>query len=154
MSSDVIETEGYRFWNFKGGDNLVTFNVIPLFGRDLNKKELDKLEAMLDDLGKWENLVKSGQTLLSELKMVTLQPADAVNYEKPYGPDQYETAINQVDNKTLEVSIRLVNDESCIREERKMELLSVKEIWDQISNLSKWRCMHKAIEDLHIKEVL
>lgn len=152
MSSDQIELEGYRFWNFKSGDQQVTFNVIHLFGRDLNTKELDKLETLLDDIGKWENLVKSAQNLLSELKMVTPPLADTVDHEKPYGSDQFETAINQVDDKTLEVSLRLVNDERCIREQRKMKPLSTKEIRGQISNLSKWRCIRKAIEDLQTKE--
>jgi hypothetical protein len=154
MSSDVIEVEGYRFWNFKGSDHLITFDVMPLFGRDVNSKELDKLEAMLDDLGKWENLVKSWRILLSELKMITLQAPDVISYEKPYGPDQLEIAINQVDNRTLEVSVRLANDEQCIREQRKMEPLSVKEIWSQISNLSKWRGIHKTLADLNMKEIL
>jgi hypothetical protein len=152
MSTDIIELEGYRFWNFRSGDNLVTFDVMPLFGRNLKKEELEEVEAILDDLGKWENTIKAGLHLFSELKLVNYMPGDFALNDKPFGSKFYETAVNQVNDKTLEVNVRLIQDERCIRDQRMKEPLSVTELHDQLSNVGKWRVLRKAVADLKIKE--
>jgi hypothetical protein len=130
-------------------NNVVNFEVMPI-AANVNTKNLEKLESILDDLGNWENLVKSSFYLLSELKIGNIQQP---YFGKAAGKGLYEIALTQVDDKNLEVSIRLAAGERCIREQRKEDpMFSVSEIYDQITNIGKWRTFKKSVSNLGIKQ--
>jgi hypothetical protein len=146
-----IEAEGYRLWNFQILKSLVTFNVAPV-GRDAKEEDVKKVMAILDDLGKWENLVKTGLHLFSELKIGNIQQADLQDYEKPFGKEQYQIALKQVD-ENIEVAIRLTVDERHIREQKNVDpIFSVPEIYNQINNISKWKAFEKTLLDIGVKK--
>jgi hypothetical protein len=148
-----IQIESYRFWSFKIEGNLVTFLVAHLIGRDVTEEDIKKVKAILDDLGKWENLVKTGLHLFSELKIGNIQQADLQNYDRSFGKELYEMDIKKTNDDIMRGTVLLVTEERHIREEMHVEpIFSDSEMYNQIDNIKKWRTLEKTLLHIGIKK--
>jgi len=148
MPYEDIQVESYKFTNFEQSENRVSFRVATIEGRDLTTDDRDMLEAFLDDIGKWESLVKAGLNLLFELSIVQVDETTLQKYQKEFGSEKYTRNIGRDSlGRYLYVHVRLSRDERHRREGTGLDsTLQVQEIYDQLNNVPKWRAFKKAVE--------
>jgi hypothetical protein len=149
MPFQELMFDSYKFSEFAlVGTRTVKFRVNSVTGRDFNVADKLRIENMLKDLGKWENLIKTGLHLFSELGFIHAEEATLSNYEKPFGIGLYSTAANvDSDNENIWVDISLAPEERQRREAANITpIIQVEEIYGQLSNIPKWKTFEKTIK--------
>ena len=158
MTEETIMVDSYTFWNFKldKASNTLSFCVGFLGGRDLRDEDKQTVEDMLNDLGKWETLVRTGLHLLSDLRIRQIEQATIQNYDKPLGTGIYKYTVEKADIDRLDCSIHIKKEERERRNQLKIEpIFSVKEITNQLNNVPKWKAFQKTIsivKDICVKD--
>jgi hypothetical protein len=153
MSEEKIDIEGYRFRNFRleRDDTTVYFTVDITEDRFANENDAQIVSRILDDMGKWESLVKASLHLLSDLRLRQIEPTILQSYEKPSGIELYEVGMKKVGESSLEGEIHIRREERHKREHLKITpIFTVEEVTSQLVNIPKWRAFKKAM--LIIKE--
>jgi hypothetical protein len=150
MPYEDIQVESYKFMNFEQQDKTVYFCVVPIEGRDVvTNDDIEPLNKFLDDnLGKWENLVKAGLNLVSELGIVPVDETTLGKYQKEFGSENYRINVQRDDfGRSLHVHVCFSAKERHRREASALSLrLKVQEIYGQLKNIPKWKAFEKAIE--------
>jgi hypothetical protein len=104
MSFQDIIVGNYRFYSFLATRTGVTFCVARLDGEDVNEGDRNGTIAILDELGKWENVIKTGLHLLSELKIVQVDQTTLQNYERIFGRELYSFQA-EIDNLSQRIDV-------------------------------------------------
>ena len=148
MPYEEIQTENYKFTNFEQSDSGVSFNIVTIEGIDVTDDYKEEIEAFLDELGKWESLVKAGLNLISELKIAQIDETTLQNYQKEFGSEKYRVNVQRGRfGRRLVVHAYLSREERHRREGTGISsVLQVQEIHDQLKNVSKWRAFKKAMQ--------
>jgi hypothetical protein len=162
----VIETkiDDYRFFDFSSlPDNSIVFSVESFYGKELTQKDVDAVREILADMGKWENLVKGGLTLLSDLRIININQTELQTYDKPVGAELYDPEVHIASgscNYLITVNFRLAVEERHKREERQVKiyhrldnipLITVEEISGQVCNIAKWKAFKKTLETIPLE---
>lgn len=147
MSYEEFQTESYRFVNFHQIGLNVIFEVVPIEGRDVTDDDRTKINEFLHELGKWENVVKAGLNLLSDLTVIQVEQSILQSYEKEFGIEKYAVNIEIASlRQRLTVITRLSREERHRREATETSpVFRVQEIYDQVKNIPKWRALQKAM---------
>jgi len=149
--AEEMKFEDYTFSEFAVvGTSTVRFKVNTISGRDITAEDERTVRDVLNNLGKWESLIRTGLQLFSELGFIHPEPATLQNYEKPFGVELYSTA-TEIDrrygNDSVWVGLSLTTQERHRREAAHLNpLLQVEEIRSQLSNLPKWKAFEKTIK--------
>jgi hypothetical protein len=148
MSYEEIQTERYRFTDFRQSDRGMSFNVVKIEGEDFTEDDRGAIEVFLTDLGKWESLVKAGLNLISELRIVPVDETILQNYQKEFGSEKYSINVQiGTSGQFLDVYMRLSREERHRRTGTGVSsFLQVQEIYDQLKNVPKWRAFKKAMQ--------
>ena len=148
MSFQEIKIDNYKLWDFEQIRNDVLFKVAAVDRLGVDEADKEKIEAILNVVGKWESLIKTGLHLFSELRLIQLEQAALRNYEKTFGMEFYELGIDVGRFRDyFYVSFHLKPEERHKRERSHLDpLLPVEEIYDQIANISKWKAFEKTIK--------
>lgn len=148
MPFEGIKTEKYKFVGFEQSGNHMFFFVVPVEGRDIASGDEGEIRDFLEELGKWESLIKAGLNLLSELKIVQVDDTTLQNYQKEFGSEKYRVDIQRdTMHERLRVSIYLTAEERHRREGVGLgSTLQVQEIYDQVKNVPKWRAFKNVLE--------
>lgn len=141
MSSLTFQTENYKFVEFNQVDRVVNIKIVPTEGRDITDHDITEIEEFLHEIGKWEALIKTGFNLLSDLKIVQIDPETATYYKREFGPQKYNVRVTSGSmNLSINARISLTSEE---RRRREDPLLPVQEVYRQIENIPKWRTFIK-----------
>ena len=144
MPYEEIKTEKYKFTDFEQADSGISFSVVPIEGRDVNDDDKEEIEAFLNELGRWESLIKAGLNLISELKIAQIDDTILQNYQKEFGSEKYRANVQRGRfGRHLRVHMHLSSEE---RHRRTSSFLQVQEIYDQLKNIPKWRAFRKAMQ--------
>jgi hypothetical protein len=148
MPYEEIQTEKYKFTDFEQTDSGISFNVVTIEENDVTEDDREEIEAFLNDLGKWESLVKAGLNLLSELKIVQVEEITLQNYQKEFGSEKYRVNVQRGRfGRHLRVNVYLSIEERHRRAGTgDSSVLQVQEIYDQLKNIPKWRAFRKAMQ--------
>jgi hypothetical protein len=149
MSTVILDK--YTFSGFKLVANGVIFAVHSNSYKvtDVDAEKIKKL--ITENLGKWENLVKTSFQLFFELGFIQPTIHLASNYEQPSGIELYENPTVEIENfnRCLWVSISLTQDECEKRRNNNLSpLMKVEEIITQINNIPKWIDFEKTLTNL------
>lgn len=147
-----IFIDDYKFDNFRmeGRDtSTIFFDAARVDRNDVTNEDKEKIVNMLSELGKWEALVRTGFNLLSEMGIGPFERATLDGCEKKFGVELYEfRAVQWRRNpycSTFEIHLKV--DERHRREDRNIEpIFSTKEIYDQITNIPKWKAFEKTMK--------
>jgi hypothetical protein len=122
--------------------------------REVKEEDSKIVRDMLNDLGKWETLVKGSLHLLLDLGIRQFSSATLESYEKPLGTEIYDDIkIEKSGDFSLDCSIHIKKEERNRRELLKISpVFPINEITDQLGNVPKWRAFKKTM--LIIKEQL
>ena len=147
MPYEEFQTESYKFVNFHQSGSNVIFEVVPIEGRDVTDDDRTKINEFLRELGKWENVVKAGLNLLSDLTVIQVKQSILQSYEKEFGIEKYTVNIEIASlHQRLTVITRLSREERHRREATETSpVFRAQEIYDQVKNIPKWRALQKAM---------
>jgi hypothetical protein len=149
ISTQEIKVESYRFFNFRlAGNATVLFNVAIIEGRDFNGTDSQKVTGILNGLGKWEILIKGGLNVLSDLRIIQIEPSVLQSFERSCGIELYEVNIQRGRlGVQLECGIHIKPEERRRREQLNISpVLTVEEITSQLSNIPKWKAFEKTMK--------
>jgi hypothetical protein len=122
--------------------------MVTIEGRDITETDSQTVKGILNDFGKWENLIKTGLHMLSDLRIVQIEQSILQSYEKPCGIELYEVAIGRGNlGLRLDCSIHITPEERHKREQLNVSpIFSVEEITNQLSNVPKWKAFEKTMK--------
>jgi hypothetical protein len=147
MPEEII-IDAYKFQEFEPfEDHAIRFKVTNIENRTVTKEDSSIVKEILNDLGKWESLIK-GMLLFSELGIIQPKQSMFQDYKKPFGIELYREPDINVDNshRNLWVFVYLTEKEELERRNAKQNpILQVEEIKDQVFNIQKWRSLKKTI---------
>jgi len=146
MSTTAFQTEKYRF-EFVQEREFVLIKiklVEPLaHRRDITDEDVKEIENFLDDVGKWETLVKTGINLLSDLEIVQISEETKRYHQREFGAEKYRIEVRKSSNWHIDATIELSREERHRRGDREVQL-PVDEVFKQIQNIPKWKSFIKA----------
>ncbi len=156
MAEAELILDKYKFSNFKvlDGDRVlfrVNSNTYSITAED----EENIKELITENLGKWENLVRTSFQLFYELGVIQPSVNLAQNYKQPFGINLYENPSIETDsmNRCVWVSIALTQEEhNKRRENHSTPIMKVEEIMTQLNNIPKWQAFKEAMKS--IKEII
>jgi len=155
VNKEPLKTEKYRFC-FKllrvpvTERSPVIVDTYLIERRKVTDEDIHELEEYFDDMGKWENFVKAGKSLLQDLGI----PIKIEKEEKrEFGVEKYEKQLEKTDyDKSIMVTIKLTAKEISRRSARsKNVMLPPKEIREQLKNVPKWQTLKKTLSELKEK---
>src|SRR3990170_3850361 len=148
--------EKYRFSNFKVFEgNRVIFKVDSNTYKITTEDEENIKKLITENLGKWENLVKTSFQLFYELGIIQPSMNLPQNYKLSFGTEPYEYPTIEAENmnRCIWVSIALTQQEYGRRlENHSNPTMQVEEILSQLNNIPKWKAFKEAIKS--IKEII
>lgn len=145
MSEERFETKECVFL-IQQVENQVRVRVGSTQGLDLNADDQRNVESYMDDLGKWEELVRAGVSFFGD-NMVN---STGVDISSPYNlipREEYNFTYTR-DRGVITVFIRLSSEERLIRTGAVGAnlRLPLEEVAPQIKNVLKWRSFIRAVK--------
>jgi hypothetical protein len=120
--------------------------------RMINREDVDKVKTLIfENLGKWENLVKSSFQLFYEIGIIDRSKNLAPIYNEPSGIQRYTDLWAEWDamNRCIWVSISLTPEEY---EKRRTNcvapLIDISEIESQLKNIPKWIDLQRTLKSI------
>jgi hypothetical protein len=139
LTMTIIEASDYRFDVGTRGP-IVTFSAVRIDRTDPSPDDERLIKEYLEDLGKWEVVIKAFSNLLGE---AVSKPPPSI---KTFSPGAYRIEA-KVDEEYVRGTISLAKEE---RWRRREGSLSIDEILPQLKNVDKWRNLQRAISSLGI----
>jgi hypothetical protein len=150
MSLQSVEIYHYNFSEFGTieKDKTVRIKVTPTSRSVSAEEDKEAIKLILNDIGKWENLTKTGSLLLSELGIIQPDQTMIQNYDEPSGIELYDVEFNVDDSLDfLWLFISFADEEEANRENAKLNIIPEPEkIKAQIVNIPKWKALKKTIK--------
>ena len=148
MPFEELTIGNYKFGEFTQERYGVTFQVTRIDEYAVTRDDETKINSILKELGKWENVVKAGLYLLSELKLITVDATFLHEYEKRFDSEIYQiTAETTGFERLYFVRIMLSQEEGRRRTANGLgDILQLQEIYDQLKNVPKWEALQKALK--------
>jgi hypothetical protein len=147
--AEVLKVENYIFTEFQILERNVSrmrFRAIPDSGSDAREDDILRITAILNDMGKWESMLKSGSSVFSELGLI---PAERqVEYPYSFGAQLYRDIVIEMDGSRdfLWCFVSLTIDERRKRERADVNpIFQAGEIEAQLMNVPKWRSFEKTL---------
>jgi hypothetical protein len=140
----IVESCGYRF-EFSLMRTEVVFNAVRL-DRAVASDDVKLVKECLQDMGKWEAVVKGFSDLVREAGL-----SKAAASIKVFSPDAYKIETKLGENETVGGTVSLSKEERWRRtagDAGKESALSVEEVTRQVANVDKWRNVRRAISSL------
>ncbi len=140
----MVESCGYRF-DFSPKGTAVVFNAVRLDGVDATSDDEKLVKECLQDMGKWEVVVKGFSDLVGEAGLSKAAPSI-----KTFSPDAYNIE-TELKDRIVRAAVSLSKEERRKRNGRdpsKESALSVEEVAQQVVNVDKWRNLQRAISSL------
>ena len=152
MVNETIRIEKHVL-RIEQSKDLVTVSIQRIDKQNITEIDIQELQQLFNDMGKWENLMKTGINFLTELGIT---PIDGINKEfsqREFGAEKYNGKVEREKdssgNEIVKVIFGLTEDELHRRENQKMKTsLSEEEIKEQVQNIPKWRMLTKTINQL------
>lgn len=137
------------------GSGSISFKVDSAI-RMINSEDIEIIKKLIfENLGKWENLVKTSFQLFYELGIIDRSKDLAQNYKQPSGLELYECPSAEWDNMNhcIWVSIALNQEEYEKRRANHVSpIMELEEIESQLSNIPKWLDFQKTLKN--VKEIV
>jgi hypothetical protein len=140
----IVESCGYRF-HFTQEGTVVVFNAVRL-DRVLTADDVKLVRECLQDMGKWEAVVKAFSDFVGEAGLSKAAPTI-----KTFSPDAYKIETQPEENEAVRGTVSLLKEERWRRnagDPGKESALSVEEVTQQVVNVDKWRNLRRAISSL------
>jgi len=143
----IVESCGYRF-DFTQDGTTVVFGAVRM-DRVVTADDVKLVKESLQDMGKWEVVVKGFSDLVGEAGLSKAAPTI-----KTFSPDAYDIEAQlkeEKENGAIRGKVSLSKEERWRRnagDPGKESALSVKEITQQMVNVDKWRNLQRAISSL------
>ena len=155
MSYPELQIEDYIFHGFNQTSTGVGFEVVPVRVGDMNEADKKRVSSLLDDLGKWENLIEVGLNLAFELKLTDVNKEMLEHYEKRFQRESYEVDCTLA-KKRLRMVLYCHIEPSEEEHHRRLAVkatpkIEIEEIYEPLNNVRKWRAFSEGIK--HIKEI-
>jgi hypothetical protein len=155
VTSDTRITLGdYTLCDFEyhgDANGRVSFKIESVI-RMLGEKDVEKIEMLIsENLGKWENLVKSSFQLFYEIGIIDHSKNLAQIYKQPSGIELYEKPLVKFEQweHCIYTSIALTQDEFERRRANHITpIMTLSEIETQLNSIPKWIETKRALENI------
>jgi hypothetical protein len=144
---DSVELWGYEFDFTYDEKNQVGFKVVRLDRSDATQTDRQRIEQRLNELGKWETIMKAFSDLDSSKNSLDIRIFTDNPYQIEIRMKNTQEETNLPD-KILEGTICLSAEERNWREGAGAGHISVDEVCQQLRNVDKWRNLQRAISSL------
>lgn len=148
MAFESLKIGYYTVENFAQEANSVRFYFRRIDEYDITIEDVPRIEIILNELGKWEGVLKAGHFLLSELGLVKGETSIPHEYRNEFDFETYDvTPFTENFDDGLLVRITLSMEER--RRRRTLGLgdtLQLQEVYDQLKNVPKWEALQKALK--------
>jgi hypothetical protein len=158
VTYEPVRIRYYEIDDFRQNRRSISFWFERIDGCRLTRDtDVPKIQAILDELGKWETTVASWKFLLLELGLITGDTPDLKHFEIGCGSEIYEIS-SPPDSLAngYAVTISLKPEETGRRTALGLSLqLPIKEVYEQLKNVPKWEAFQRAlkfIKDIPITE--
>lgn len=143
----IVESCGYRL-DSSVMRAVVVCNVVRL-DRTITADDVKLVKECLQDMGKWEAVVKGFSDLAREAGL-----SKAATSIKVFSPDAYKIEAELGENGAVRGTVSLSKEERWRRtggDAGKESALSVEEVTRQVANVDKWRNMQRAISSMRLQ---
>ena len=152
MVNGVFQIEKHVL-SFEQLNELVIVTIQRSDKKSITDVDIQELQQIFNDMGKWENLMNTGMNFLTELGIIPITKIDKEQRQREFGAEKYngrvEKGKDSAGNEIVKVIFGLTEDEIHRRENLKLNTsLSEEEIKDQVKNVPKWRTLTKTINQL------
>ncbi|MCK4952889.1 hypothetical protein KAS14_03825 [Candidatus Bathyarchaeota archaeon] len=152
MENETVRIEKHVL-SIEQSKDLVIVNIQRIDKQNITDIDIQELQQIFNDMGKWENLMKTGINFLNELGITPITRINKEFYQREFGAEKYNGKVEREKdpsgNEIVKVIFELTEDELHRRENQKMKTsLSEEEIKEQIQNIPKWRMLTKTINHL------
>ncbi|MFH0817552.1 MAG: hypothetical protein V1909_02855 [Candidatus Micrarchaeota archaeon] len=138
----------YTFSEFSMLDNDTVRCKVQTNSLAMTEEDANNVSGIINNMGKWENVVKTGLNLLAELGIGNLSQATTQNNEIPFEIEPYEPRASLDGfNRCLWVFFSLTSEEYRRRENAQINpIIQPEEITSQLANIPKWKAFGKTVE--------